>query len=78
MVTNFAFLKIPISYEMVAKTKNSLPTGELCELSCRLLIFFSKISFRNTIRMSTSLDPDQTRRFSGKIWVLTVCSRVNH
>ena len=46
MVTNFAFLKNPISYEMVAKTKNSLPTGELCELSCRLLIFFFENFFQ--------------------------------
>ena len=26
---------------------------------------FSKISFRNTIRVSNSLDPDQVRRFVG-------------
>ena len=35
---------------------------------CRLLIFFSKLtfsknSFRNTIRMSNSLDPDPARRY---------------
>ena len=30
-------------------------------------------SFRNTIRVSNSLDPDQTRRFVGLIWVQTVC-----
>ena len=38
-------------------------------LFCRLLIFFkstfSKNSFRNTIRVSNSLDPDQVRRFVG-------------
>ena len=42
-------------------------------LFCRLLILFSKInsfflkkkSFRNTIRVSNSLDPDQARRFVG-------------
>ena len=34
---------------------------------CRLLNFFSENSFRNTctIRVSNSLDPDQTRRFVG-------------
>ena len=38
-------------------------------LFCRLLIFFKinfwKNSFRNTIRMSNSLDPDQARRIVG-------------
>ena len=37
---------------------------------CRLLFFFSKITFRkfafrNTIRMSNNLDPDQARRIVG-------------
>ena len=36
---------------------------------CRLLFFFkstfSKNSFRNTIRVSNSLDPGQARRFVG-------------
>ena len=45
-------------------------------LICRLLIFFFRVnffanSFRNTIRVSNSLDPDQKR--SGLIWVQTVC-----
>ena len=38
-------------------------------LFCRLLIFskstFSKNSFRNTIRVSNSLDPDQARHYVG-------------
>ena len=34
---------------------------------------FSKNSFRNTIRVSNSLDPDQARHLSGLIWVQTVC-----
>ena len=32
---------------------------------CFLKLTFSKISFRNTIRMSNSLDPDQARLFVG-------------
>ena len=48
---------------------NSLPTGKFFMLFCRLLIFFKinflKNSFRNIIRMSNSLDPDQARRFVG-------------
>ena len=42
---------------------NSLPGGKFFMLFCRLLIFlksnFSKNSFRNTFRVSSSLDPDQ-------------------
>ena len=39
-------------------------------LFCPLLIFFSKStfaknSFRNTIRVSNSLDPDQARHYAG-------------
>ena len=34
---------------------------------------FSKISFRNTIRVANSLDPDQAQHLSGLIWVRTVC-----
>ena len=34
---------------------------------------FLKNSFRSTIRVSKSLDPDQARRLSGLIWVQTVC-----
>ena len=41
---------------------------------CRLLIFVkinsSKISFRNTVRVSNGLDPDQARRFVGPDLVL--------
>ena len=32
---------------------------------CRLHFYFKKKSFRNTIRVSNSLDPDQARRFVG-------------
>ena len=43
---------------------------------CRLLLFskltFQRNSFRNTIRVANSLDPDQARH-SGLIWVQTVC-----
>ena len=48
---------------------NSLPPGKFCMLFCRLLIFFKstflKNSFRNTIRVSNGLDPDQVRHFVG-------------
>ena len=41
----------------------------LGNFSCRLLTFskltFSKNSFRNTIRVTKSLDPDQDRHFVG-------------
>ena len=36
--------------------------GNFCMLFCRLLIF-SKNPFRNTIRVSNRLDPDQARHF---------------
>ena len=39
---------------------NSLPTGYSSSKST-----FSKIYFRNTIRVPNSLDPDQARRFVG-------------
>ena len=47
-------------------------------LFCCLWIFFlkltfSKTSFRNTIRVSNSWDPDQARHFVSLIWVHTVC-----
>ena len=32
---------------------------------CRLKIIFKTNRFRNTIRVSNSLDPDQARRFVG-------------
>ena len=42
---------------------NSFHTGKFCMLFCRLDIFFkltfSKKSFRNTIRVANSLEPDQ-------------------
>ena len=34
-----------------------------------------KNSFRNTIKLSNSLDPDQARHLAGLIWVQTVCKR---
>ena len=34
---------------------------------------FSKYSFRNIIRVSQRLDPDQARQMLGMIWVQTVC-----
>ena len=46
---------------------------------CRLLVFFSikyfKISFRNTIGVSSSLDPDQDRQhmLSVLVWFQVVC-----
>ena len=49
--------------------KYSLPTGKFSMLFCRLLIFlkssFPKYSFRNIIRVSNSLDPDQDRHDLG-------------
>ena len=51
---------------------NFLHAGEFCMLYGCLLIFFSQINFsfsiyhfRNTIRMSNSLDPDQYQFFFG-------------
>ena len=47
----------------------SMSPGQFYMVFCRLLIFFeinfSKNYFRNTIRVSNRLDPDQTRRFVG-------------
>ena len=47
-------------------------------LNCRLLIFFKinlfQNSFRNTIRVSNSLDPDLADILSGLIWIQTVCN----
>ena len=52
-----------------ATTLNALPPGKFCMLFCRRLIFFKinflKNSFRNTIRVSNSLDPDQAQHFVG-------------
>ena len=48
---------------------NPLPTGKFSMIFCRLLDFskftFSKNSFRISIRVSNSLDPDQARHFVG-------------
>ena len=48
---------------------NPLTHVKFCMLFCRLPIFFKinffKISFRNIIRVSNRLDPDQTRHFVG-------------
>ena len=46
---------------------------------CPLLIFFqnyffAKSYYRNTIRVSNSLGPDQVRQFVGLNWVQTVCN----
>ena len=45
----------------------TLPPGIFFVLFCRLLIFsdqfFRKNNFRNTIRVSNSLDPDQAGHF---------------
>ena len=38
-----------------------------------LLGNFQNVSFRNSIRVSNSLDPDQDDVLSDLIWVLTVC-----
>ena len=38
------------------------------------LKYFSNISFRNTIRVSHSLDPDQSRRFVEPVLEQTVCN----
>ena len=35
-------------------------------------LFFSKNSFRNTMRVSNGLDPDQDQQMSVLIWVQTV------
>ena len=43
------------------KTKNSLHAGKFFMLMLLSADFFSKISFRNTIRVSNGLDPDQNR-----------------
>ena len=46
---------------------NSLPAGNFSMFFCRMVIFskstFSKNSFRNTIRVSNSLDLDQAKHF---------------
>ena len=54
-----------------------LGTCKISCFSCRLLTFISKllflkISFRNTVRVSNGLDPNQDRRFV-LIWIQTVC-----
>ena len=50
---------------------NSLPSGKLCMLFCRLLeifqnlFFFLKNHLKNAIRVSYSLNPDQARPIVG-------------
>ena len=61
---------------------NSLPAGKYCMLFCCLLIFFSKStflknSFRNTLRISNSLDPDQGQHFVGPDLVLNCLQRLS-
>ena len=67
---------IPVTYiiiticHWVVGIFNSLPTGNIHMLFCRLLIFFKynyfeKKKVRNTIRVSNSLDPDQARCYVG-------------
>ena len=58
---------------------NSLAPGLFCILFCMSSTdffqnrLFSKNSFRNTIRVSNSLDSDQADILSGLIWVQIVC-----
>ena len=63
------------------KMNVSLPHCMLGNFSCFFVVCwyflksaFWKNSFRNTVRMSNSLDPDQASDdLSGRIWVQTVC-----
>ena len=52
---------------MISNLNNALHPGIL--FVCRLLIFskstFTKNSFRNTVRVTNSLDPDQAGHFVG-------------
>ena len=54
---------------LVKTTFNSLRAWKFCMLFCHLQIFFKRLfkknSFRNTITVSNSLDPDQARRSLG-------------
>ena len=54
---------------MLMKFFNSVPTVEFCMLICLLLIYtkpsFSEKPFRNTIRVSNSLDANQAQHFVG-------------
>ena len=47
----------------------SMPTASFFHIFSRLLIFskssFSKTSYRSTIKVSNSVDPDQARHFVG-------------
>ena len=58
---------------------NSLHSGKLFMFFCHLLIFFkstfSKKSFRHTIRVQDSLDPDQAQHFVGPDLVLNVLQK---
>ena len=55
-----------------------MPPEKFFMLFCCLLIVFSKSTFlknyfRNTIRVSNRLDPDQAGYLWGLIWIQTVC-----
>ena len=62
---NDIYIKIMTVFAVVDTVAySSLHAGKFDMLFCRLLIFFAKsrflkISFRNIIRVSNSLDPDQ-------------------
>ena len=45
----------------------------LGNFACFLSAEFFLSSFRNTIRVSNSLDPEQAQQMSGLVWVQTVC-----
>ena len=61
---------------------DSLPTGKICMLFCHRLIFFKinfflKNSFKNTLRVSNGLDPDQDRHFVGPDLDLNVLQKLS-
>ena len=60
----------PVGKELTSYLRFNSACWVIFMLFCRLLIFFPKStflknSFRNTIRMSDSLDPDQAKHFVG-------------
>ena len=75
-IKNYSYHTVP-GQASPYKCFNPLTPWKFFPLFCRLLIFskstFSKNYFRSTIRVSNSLDPDQTNILSGLIWVQTVC-----
>ena len=62
-------ISVPTSYVFVEKSFNTLHAGKffmVFVVCCfRSKLFFSKNSFRITIRVANSLDPDQARHFVG-------------